>query len=179
MALLIFNPPQPAKATPLVVPDYSPSIYHYANRITQFFERRGCPKSVPCGNKEWILRFTAQQVFWLQRFKIEHTAEKFLSNTTAESWYNPLAVSSAGCIGATQVCSIELADKLIRNKGYDPAKLGDSQLDAARGVAIYWHKLKYRTNGDPWDAVQKYNGAGKAAVSHRNKVWRYHQEIFG
>jgi len=179
VALFIsFHPPIETKASPLVVPDYSPSVYHYSNRITKWFKERGCLPTVPCGNKEWILSFTGQQIHWLRFFKIEHTAEKFLSNTAAESWFNPFAVSSAGCIGATQVCSIELADSLLTKRGVEVSKLKPSQLDAARGVAVYWHKLQ-KSKGEPWEAVRRYNGTGKDAVAHRNKVWRYSKEIFG
>ncbi len=176
--LVSFNPPREAKASSLLVLDYAPDVYHNANRISKFFRKKGCASKEPCGNPQWILAFTAQQMYWLIFFRIEHTAEKFLSNTAAESWYDPRAVSSAGCIGATQVCSIELADNILRQRGIDVCNLKASQLDAARGVSIYWWKLK-KTNGEPWEAIQRYNGAGKAAVAHRNKVWKYHREIFG
>ncbi len=178
LMLLTIWPPAPEKAAASIEPSYSAVTYHYANCLTSYFKTKGCLSSVPCGNEAWILSFTAQQMYWLRFFNIEHTAEKFLSNTAAESWYNPRAISKAGCIGATQVCSIDLADNLLKSRGVNMERLSFDQKDAARGVAVYWHKLQ-RANGEPWEAVLRYNGAGKQARAHKNKVWRLHRDIFG
>jgi len=181
--LVQINPPAAeVKAQSLVEPDYDVSTYVYSMEIFKYFKKRGCLSSVPCGNQDWILKFTHEQLLWLRFFRIQHTEKKFLANTAAESWYNPEAISSAGCIGATQVCSITAADKELRSRGIDPTKLKPISLDAARGVAIYWLKLQ-TSKGEPWIAIKLYNGKDtkknrNAATRHKNTVWKMHKEIF-
>ncbi len=156
-----------------------PIVYLYADKLSRYFESRGCTEGVPCGNRKWVLQFTAEIHKWLTFYRIEHTAEKFLANVAAESWFDPKAISSKGCYGATQVCSERAARKQLKRRGVVVGPLTDWRSQAALGVTIYWMKLKYVTDGEPWDAVQFYCGTGKDAVAHRNKVWRYHRDIFG
>lgn len=161
----------------LYTPEYSPQAYHIANKVSAFFDRKGCRGDVPCADDEWVLKFTAEQLKWLRYFRIEHTAEKFIANTVAESYYNPEAESEVGAYGATQVYSEAWARRALEKRGVTVGPLTDYRAQAALGVTIYYLKLK-KAKGDPWLAVKYYNGGGKVARQHKNKVWRYHRDIF-
>jgi len=180
--LLTIWPPAEKEVQASIEPSYSVVTYHYANRISDYFERNKCQPSAPCGNREFVLVFTAEVVKWLRFFNVHESAHpKYLANVVAENWYST-NISSAGCIGRTQVCSIKRADYLLKKRGVDTSRLSVNQLDAARGVAIYWDKLQI-SKGEPWLAVKFYNGRDtvknkNAATKHKNKVWRMHQQIF-
>lgn len=174
LVALLISLQSPARG--VLVSTYSPEVTHYANRLNNFFARNNC-EGKPCGRRDWVLKYTAEQVKWLRFFNIR-AETKYLAAIVQESWFNPRAVGTSGELGVTQVYSVKLADRVLRKRGINPKRLTPIQLQAARGAAVFKVKLR-AAGGDPWRGIELYNGSGPQAQKHRARVWRLHRDIFG
>jgi len=153
--------------------------FEYADSLHEYFAGKGCA-SGPCADRPWITWVSRETIKAAKFWSIEHTEKKILANFAGESWLDPRALSSAGAWGVAQVHSSteDYARRMLYERCIEFEDPESPKANIWLGVTIYWMKLK-TVNGEPWDAVQRYNGGGKAAVNHRNKIWRMHKDIFG
>lgn len=129
--------------------------------------------------REFMEDVVEETMYWCKFWGIERHLEIVLCGFLQESWFRPAARGKAGERGISQTYGRTQRDaiKRLAERGVNLAPINYPSTQIALGVTTFKTKLNV-AKGDPWLAVERYNGTGPMARRHRNRVWRLHRRIY-
>jgi hypothetical protein len=144
------------------------------DRMAAFYD------AVPIRRSEGHIEFVAEETArFAKELNIERYTEIMLCMWHRESAFQQ-HLNDGDSYGVTQVRKRywKRLYKFWLDRGHVLGDISDPSTQAAFGVAMFHEHLKL-ADGNPWEAVRRYNGSGPKAMRYLKRVRASYKRIYG
>jgi len=158
------------------------AVHFYSEKIAAYYALRGVTGRFN-GDPHWIRLCVNEKMRWARFFKTHDSVQRQLMVTHTESWLDPEAIGKNGERGMDQINvrdkrTMKAAADIFKEFNIKPGGLDNPRWQLGYGAALWLAKLRF-CKGDQECATVAWNGTGKPARAHADRVINYEKEIFG